>query len=189
MTLHAQLVVLYGAPAAGKLSIAEAISAKTNWVLFPNQVTIDFVAQFLPSGTPRYFELVASVRLDLIRAILAERRSVVFTFAYSGLDEDTAFLKHLAGAASNVGASAHFVRLRCSDATLLRRVSNPSRHRLGKMTDPQILAQALKHLPHNRVLPDFESIEIDTDHYDPDTAASVIVDHIRSGAFPELRRA
>jgi hypothetical protein len=82
-----RLVVLYGPPASGKLPIAEIISAQTDWILFDNSAAIDFVAQFLQPGTPRFLELIDSLRLDLVRAMLAEGGSVVFTFVYFGFKE------------------------------------------------------------------------------------------------------
>jgi hypothetical protein len=66
MTPEKRLVVVYGPPASGKLPIAEAISVLTDWILFDNSAAIDFVAQFLSPGTPRFLELIDSLRLDLI---------------------------------------------------------------------------------------------------------------------------
>jgi hypothetical protein len=82
------------------------VSAQTDWILFDNSAAIDFVAQFLQPGTPRFLELIDSLRLDLVRAMLAEGRSVVFTFVYFGFNrEDISFFKFLAAAATPVGAS------------------------------------------------------------------------------------
>ena len=132
MAAEKRLVVLYGPPASGKLPIAEIISAQTDWILFDNSAAIDFVAQFLQPGTPRFLELIDSLRLDLVRAMLAEGRSVVFTFVYFGFNrEDISFFKFLAAAATSVGASLHLVQLRCSEETLLKRVSNSSWISLG----------------------------------------------------------
>jgi len=111
--------------------------------------------------------------------MLSDGRSVIFTFAYSGSNGDTTFLKHLAASAVSVGASVHFVQLKCLDTTLLKRVSNPNRHRFRKLTDPQKLAEALRLHDYNRQISEFENIEIDTDQYSPDAAASVIVKRIR----------
>src|ERR1700683_2905499 len=125
MAAEKRLVVLYGPPASGKLPIAEIISAQTDWILFDNSVAIEFVAQFLQPGTPRFLELIDSLRLDLVRAMLGEGPSVVFTIVYFGFKgEDISFFKFLAAAATSVGASLHLVQLRCSEETLLKRVSN-----------------------------------------------------------------
>ena len=129
MAAEKRLVVLYGPPASGKLPIVEIISAQTDWILFDNSAAIDVVAQFLQPGTPRFPEPIDSLRLDLVRAMLAEGRSVVFTFVYFGFNcEDISFFKFLAAAATSIGASLHLVQLRCSEETLLKRVSNSSWH-------------------------------------------------------------
>jgi chloramphenicol 3-O-phosphotransferase len=186
MAAEKRLVVLYGPPASGKLPIAEAISAETDWVLFDNSAAIDFVAQFLPPGTPRFLELVDSLRLDLIRAMLAEGRSVVFTFVYFGLEgEDISFFKFLAAAATSVGASVHLVQLRCSEETLLKRVSNASWHRSWESTTSQNFAQISGHGPLEKSLPSFASLQIDTDGCGPDSAAAMIVECVRKGVLPQ----
>lgn len=185
MTAEKRLVVLYGPPASGKLPIAEAISAQTGWILFDNAAAIDFVAQFLPPGTSRFLELIDSLRLDLIRAMLAEGRSVVFTFVYFGFDsEDISFLKFLAAAATSVGASVHLVQLRCSEETLLKRVSIANWDQSTKSTTPQKLPQISKHSSFE-TLPGFGSLQIDTDSCGPDSAASMIVECVRKEALAQ----
>ena len=186
MAAEKRLVVLYGPPASGKLPIAEAISAETDWILFNNSAAIDFVAQFLPPGTPRFLELIDSLRLDLIRAMLAEGRSVVFTFVYFGFeDEDISFFKFLAAAATSVGASVHLVQLRCSEETLLKRVSNASWHQSWESTTSQNFVQISQHSPIEKSLPGFASLQIDTDSCGPDSAAEMIVKCVRKGALAQ----
>jgi chloramphenicol 3-O-phosphotransferase len=183
MAAEKRLVVLYGPPASGKLPVAEAISAQTDWVLFDNSEAIDFVAQFLQPGTPRFLELIDSLRLDLVRAMLAEGRSVVFTFVYFGFEnEDVSFFKFLVAAATSVGASVHLVRLKCSEETLLKRVSNANWHQSWESPTGQEFVQVSKHSPLEKSLPGFASVQIDTDTHGPERAASVIVEYVRKGA-------
>jgi hypothetical protein len=182
MTPEKRLVVLYGPPASGKLPIAEAISAQTDWIWFDNSVAIDFVAQFLQPGTPRFLELTDSLRLDLVRAMLAEGRSVVFTFVYFGfVGEDISFFKFLAAAATSVGASLHLVQLKCSEETLLQRVSNASWHQSWQSTTRQEFAKISERSSIEKSLPGFASLQIDTDSWGPDNAASMIVEYVRNG--------
>ena len=170
----------------GKLPIAEAISAQTDWILFDNSAAIDFVAQFLPPATPRFLELIDSLRLDLIRAMLAEGRSVVFTFVYFGFDgEDISFFKFLTAAATSVGASVHLVQLRCSEETLLKRISNASWDQSAKPTTPQKLPQTSKYSQFEKTLSGFASLQIDTDSCGPDGAASMIVECVRKEALAQ----
>jgi hypothetical protein len=183
MTAEKRLVVLYGPPASGKLPIAEAISARTDWVLFDNSVAIDFVAQFLQPATPRFLELIDSLRLDLVRAMLAEGRSVVFTFVYFGFEnEDVSFFKFLVAAATSVGASVHLVRLKCSEETLLKRVSNASWHQSWEAPTGQGFVQVSNRSPLEKSLGAFVSLQIHTDTCGPERAASVIVEYVRKGA-------
>ena len=69
---------------------------------------------------------------------------MVFTFVYFGFDgEDISFFKFLAAAAASVGASVRLVQLRCSEETLLNRVSNASCDE--SKAPPQKLAHVWKH--------------------------------------------
>jgi hypothetical protein len=123
-------------------------------------------------------EIIDSLRVDLIRAMLAEGRSVVFTFVYFGFEgEDISFFKFLAAAAASVGASVHLVQLRCSEEALLNRVSNASWDQ--SKAPPQKLAHVWKHSSLDKALPGFASLQIDTDSCSPDSAASMIVGHVR----------
>jgi len=104
---------------------------------------------------------------------------------YSGLDEDTAFLKHRAAIASAAGASVHFVQLRCLVETLLKRVTDPSRHRFTKMSDPEELARNLKRNPLTKSVSEFQSMEIDTDDCGVYIVADRIIDRIRRDTLLE----
>src|ERR1700733_11236813 len=108
---HPRLVVIFGPPASGKLTVGKALSIKLNFILFSNHDTIDFVRRFVPLDSPDFLDTVDRIRELLIRRILMCRNSVIFTFAYSGSAGDTDFLRKLMRIAADAKAGISFVRL------------------------------------------------------------------------------
>jgi cytidylate kinase len=48
------LILLYGPPAVGKLTIAKEIARLTGFKVFHNQLTVNLAAAIFPRGTPAY---------------------------------------------------------------------------------------------------------------------------------------
>jgi hypothetical protein len=109
---------------------------------------------------------------------------VVFTFVHFGFDgEDISFFKFLVAAAASVGAPVHLVQLRCSEETFLKRVSNASWDEPA--ATPHKFAHVSKHRSLDKSLPVFASLQIDTDSCSPDSAACMIVEHVRKGQLAQ----
>jgi hypothetical protein len=74
------LLFLHGPPAAGKYTIARAVSDATGLPLFHNHLIVDAVHAVFPFGSPGFVALRERFWLDVIRAAVAENRSLIFTF-------------------------------------------------------------------------------------------------------------
>jgi len=61
-TTPPMLVVLVGPPAVGKMTVGQALAARTGMRLFHNHQTLDLVFRFFPFGTPPFQRLVAEFR-------------------------------------------------------------------------------------------------------------------------------
>jgi len=53
------LVVIFGPPAVGKMTVGMEIERRTGLRLFHNHMTVDPVLQFFPYGSPSFIKLVA----------------------------------------------------------------------------------------------------------------------------------
>jgi hypothetical protein len=78
-----KLILLYGPPAVGKLTIAKEIARLTGLKLFHAHLTVALVAAIFPRGTPAYRKLV----WDLQYAVFAEAAQahldgLIFTTVY-----------------------------------------------------------------------------------------------------------
>lgn len=178
-----KLIIIYGPPAAGKLTVATELARQTNCKVFHNHITIDCAKTVFEFGTPAFWRVVGDLRLTMIADAAREGINLVHTFCYEfGADDE-----HFAGliaAAENNGGDAHLVLLRCDDAERKRRISNESRVRIGKLTDPESVDRPNK--PElNKPYPERETLIIDTTDLSPELAAQRIVEHFGLGPQPD----
>ena len=89
-----KLIVLYGPPAVGKLTIAKELSRRTGYKIFHNHLTIDLVESIFTWGTKDFNNLVSKYRLELIEAAAARNVNLVFTIVYAGISDDQ-FIKEV----------------------------------------------------------------------------------------------
>lgn len=142
-----QLIFIYGPPASGKFTIGTELARHTNYRLFHNHLTVP-VARLLfpdahePHHSEAYSILLKKLRLATIACAAHEDINLIFTFAYSGAVDDN-FVDDIVKTVTKNNGTVHFVQLTPPDTTLLERVTEESRKKLGKMTDPAHLKEIL----------------------------------------------
>lgn len=79
-----RVIFLHGAPAVGKLTVANALATLTPVALVDNHVLIDFAKSVLEFGAPGFFDLVRESRILAIRhAVRRNVPLVLITSCYS----------------------------------------------------------------------------------------------------------
>ena len=63
-----KLLLLHGAPAAGKLTVAKALLRQVPGRLFDNHAAIDLARTIFDFGAPGFWELVRSLRYAALEA-------------------------------------------------------------------------------------------------------------------------
>ena len=63
-----KLIVIHGPPAAGKLTIANAVSERTGFKVFHNHLTIDCTAPVFEFGTEAFWDINGELRCNVIAA-------------------------------------------------------------------------------------------------------------------------
>ena len=169
-----KLIIIYGAPAAGKLTVATELSRLTGYKVFHNHISIDFAATVFEFGTPAFWRLVADVRFDAIAEAAREDVSLIHTFCYEFKVDDEHFAK-LIGSAEENGGEAHLVLLRCDNEERKRRIGNESRVRIGKLTDPDHIDRSTTEL--STPYPDGATLIIDTTDTSAEAVALQIAEH------------
>ncbi len=130
-----ELVILYGAPGVGKLTVAEALARRTGYKVFHNHLSLDLVTSLFPFGTEQAFRLSGKYRLDMLEeAAKANIPGVIFTFVYAA-GEDDEFMQEVIDSVERHGGRVTLVLLTCDAKVLLQRVTEESRSRFGKLRD------------------------------------------------------
>lgn len=124
--LGSMLLVLFGPPAVGKMTVGRAVAARTSFRLFHNHMTIEPLLETFGYGTPPFLTLNPEFRRRVMEEAAAHGVDLIFTVVWA-LDS----AEDLAEMASYVGifdGDAAFVELRADLETRLER--NRTEHRL-----------------------------------------------------------
>ena len=168
-----RLILLYGPPAVGKLTVARAIAERAGFRVLHNHVTFDAVAEVLPVGTSAFWAALDKVRLELVSAAAGEGIDLIYTFVFAS--GDVAHVDEIARAYESVGGSVLFVQLLASPEELRLRVTSESRRVHAKIMDAATLDQVL--LGHDvfAVIPGKDSMPLDLSAMSGEDAAIQII--------------
>lgn len=181
------LVFIYGPPAVGKLTVANALSKLTGYRVFHNHLTIDLVGAIFDWGQGPFFGLVDRYRVELIEAAAkASIPGLIFTFVYAK-DHDIAFVESVVSAVERHGGRICFVRLSCERRELLRRVRAASRRQFRKMKQVKRLREWLDRYELSSNVPYPNNLVIDNTKLGPRKAAQMITSHFALPRLPVAR--
>lgn len=117
------LVVIFGPPAAGKMTVGRELAALTGFKLFHNHLSIDPVIEVFDWGTPSFTRLTTEIRRRVIEeAVIAELSGLIFTFVWA-LDDpsDLEYVDALTRPVRASGSPVSFVELVSDQGTRLAR--------------------------------------------------------------------
>ena len=179
-----KLLIIYGAPAAGKLTIATEVARRTGFKLFHNHLSISCVKPVFDFGSAPFIRMVLLIRYGMLAEAAREGVDLIHTFVYAAGEDDDHFARLIASAEDN-GGEVHLVLLKCEPDELKARIGNDSRVRIGKLVDPDAVDSSLKKYDLRSTLPGRESLVIDTTEITVDDAAAQIIDHFALAQTPE----
>lgn len=129
-----RLLILYGLPGVGKLTIARGLARLRAYRVFHNHLVFDAVEALFPFGSLPFVELRDRLWLELLLRAIHERvGDVIFTIARDRT-LDANFLAGLVPTLSQAGASVRCVELTCSAEELEHRVGSAERAGFGKVS-------------------------------------------------------
>ena len=127
-------ILIFGPPAVGKMSVGQALEAKTGFPLFHNHATIEVVRPFFDFGTPAFNRLVTLYRMEMFKEVAqSDLEGMIFTFTWAiGLDED--YVDDIVAIFKAVNAKIIYVELEATLEERLRRNKTPNRlqHKASK---------------------------------------------------------
>ncbi len=180
-----RFVVIYGPPAAGKLTVAKQLSQLTGFKLFHNHLTVNLVRSLFEFGSTEFNRTLWKVRLDLVTEAARSGANVILTLN-SAHGPNSKFLHRIAELENTVnsnGGRVLFVHLEPSREVLHARLTAPERAVEEKLMDPDRLNELLEHWDSQpaHVL----HLSIDNSHLAPEVVAKAIMDHYQLDSFPE----
>lgn len=132
------LIFIYGPPAAGKLTVAREIAARTGFALFHNHFVVDAVMAVFPFGDEAFVRLREQFWMAIFEDAAKQGRSLIFTFA----PEPTVapdFPERVRNLVERHGGRTTFIALTVSPDEQERRLLDQSRAAFGKLRDLQLL--------------------------------------------------
>src|SRR5690606_40873241 len=98
-----KLIIIYGPPAVGKLTIAEKVSELTNIPVFHNHHSRDLVKDIYGDNLMQHYALVDKIRFDVMEYCAQNNTDLIFTYVYGGSDDDVKVRGFLDKVESNGG--------------------------------------------------------------------------------------
>ena len=123
------LVIITGAPAAGKMTVGKALARLTGFRLLHNHLSIELVHRFFDFGTPEFRRLDKTIRFALFREIAAsDLPGLIFTLVWAYDDpEDATYVDEILAIFRERGTTVSFVELRADLEERLIRNRHPDR--------------------------------------------------------------
>ena len=172
-------VLLYGPPAAGKLSVAKLLAERHGMTLLDNHLTFDIASRVFDFGTPEFYALLNRLRTTLFEATTAAGRDSVATLVF-GHPGDRPYVDQLRATAAMRRVELTCVQLCPPPSVLLARVRSASRLDTNKIRDPDALQAVLAQ--HDLYTPiDNTDVRIDNSDIPPDVVAAEIAAHLGLG--------
>lgn len=145
----ANLVVITGPIAVGKMTVAEALKEKTGYNLMVNHDSIEVSDKIFGFATPAQKEFNKLIRMAAFDTAVKYNESMIFTFKVDFNDNsDLDYLKMLKNKFEKTGGTFYFIELSASVDIRLKRNETPNR--LEKKKSKQDLEWSRKNLLYSQ---------------------------------------
>jgi len=157
-----KLIIIYGAPAVGKLTTANMLSKKIGYPILHNHATIDLVTTYFPFGSKPFFQLLRKIRLDIVEALITEKTScLIWTTGLPNTPDNKAFYRTLDRLIKKNGGTTYYVKLLCDPQEQQKRVLGKERKKYKKLTNVNALKKMMKDVDFNTSTPKNKTLVID----------------------------
>ncbi len=176
---HMNLVLIYGPFASGKLTIGKELQKLTGYRFLEKNAINKAPLQVFPFGTPVFKRITGRLRLDICREAATHNVDLITSLVYLAGEDDN-YIKELINAVTGEGGKIHFVRVKCAEGVLLKRVSEKSREGKGKILDPDQMKELLYKSDITSKIAFVESFEVDSSKNTAEECALQIMEHLES---------
>ncbi len=171
-----KLILIYGSPAVGKLTTANAIAKLTDFKVFHNHLTISAVKPVFEFGTAPFWKLVHLFRIETIAEAARENVNLIYTFCYAK-DYDDAHIAEITKAVEENGGAICFVLLIAEKSLIEKRILEESRKKHEKLGDLKNLRTTWEKYDLFSPVPERESLIIDNSNLSARQSTQQIITH------------
>ena len=145
-----KLIFIYGPPAAGKFTIAKELSRITDFKLFHNHIINDLLDNYLDSKKNVYWDVADTLKFKIIEGMAKEKvKGMIFTMMRAKNPRDHVLPNKIKKIVEKNKGNVYFVRLKCDEKEILKRVVHPSRKKFGKFSSRKAVKKFIKeYAPH-----------------------------------------
>lgn len=173
-----KLILIYGSPAVGKLTVANEIAKQTDYKVFHNHLTIDAVVPVFEFGSKSFWKLVHQFRIETIAEAARENVSLIYTFCYAK-DSDDAHVAEVAKAVEENGGELCLVLLTAEKSEIEKRIVEESRLKYKKANSLEMLHGFWENYELFSPVNGRESLIIDNTNLSPEETAKRIIKHFK----------
>ena len=185
-----KLLFIFGAHAAGKMTVGQAVSRITPMKLFHNHMTIEPVIELFGAYNGAVTERLRQVVFE--EFVKTDNDGLIFTFIWAFEESyDTEYVRALTKLYQDAGAQVDYVELLCPQEVRLQRnrTENRLREKASKrnveLSEKRMLSSESRHRCNSEPGEVCEKLRIDPDRYlridntnlSPEAVAEMIADH------------
>lgn len=167
-----KLIYIYGPPAVGKLEIAKQLAKITNFRLFHNHLTADYVSSIFPLRDKISNKLKCKIACEMLEAAAKYKVNVIFTKVYDATDKN--FVRKVISMVEKNGGKVLFVKVYCKPKKLYERVTKNSRKEFDKVNTLENLKAILRKSNKFETIPFGKSLVINNSSLLPKKCAEKI---------------
>ena len=155
------LIVIYGPPAVGKLTVANHLAKLTGYKVFHNHYSLDAVGSIIPMDHKDFWKEVGLIRNRMFELAAKNSINLIFTYCNGNKKGDYRFLRRIIRIVEKHKGKVKFVHLTCDKEQLYKRVKSASRENFDKMKSVKTLKNSLKKWDFYTSIPFVKSLKID----------------------------
>lgn len=173
-----KLILLYGAPGTGKLTVATELSKKTNFTIFHNHMILNALSEIFGYDNPIRQKLEKEFRLLIIEEAVKTNITMIATGVIMRDNED--FYRKMIKTVVDNNGKCLLVHLTANKNALEKRIGYDSRKKLKKISSLERLEEWQQQYPES-----FEKIDypnqytIDTSTLSPVQVVEDIINHYK----------
>ena len=170
------LVIIHGAPAVGKLTIARHLNCALGGLLYDNHSSLELIKRKIPYGSSGFADAVWAKRMTFFQNAFSSQQDVIFTLAYEPR-KHAKRISSLGKLSNRYNVTRFLVYLYCGMPERLERVTNLDRKSKGKIHDIEKFMDFEEH-SNFQSIPN-SNISINTELFSPLESSDIILREIR----------